>query len=278
MGLGNEGSGDLTQSVNNLYLLDFDTELREVGEYSIFITLQKSNYERRNAFISLTISKRPISFDFVATGLSGDLINVVQGDNINIRIMLYDPTNGSQFLTNANITLNLGGKSFILEEGPAGIYEYDYSTSNIEAFFIPKTLTGNITIVKKNYEVNPIPITIIVGMTEIFPGFPMFYFLLIVGGVAIIGGSLIAYRLFQQAKIPTFVKKVRKMKKEIKSKKNISESLLYPSKEDYLTKQLESKWEILGLSLKTILGTDRDKKKKLSETTGEFKNLKGGEI
>ena len=269
-GLGNEGSGYLTQSVNNLYTLDFNTELREVGEYSIFITLQKSNYEVRNAFISLTISKRPISVDLAATGLSGNRINVIQGDNINIRITLYDPTNGSQLLTNANVTLNLGGS---FNEITAGVYEYDYSTANIDAFFTPKTLTGQITIEKENYEEISISITIVVGMNEIFPGFPLLYFILIIGGIAAIVGSLVTYRVIQQARIPTFVKKVKKMKKDIKSKKTISDSLLYPSKDEYIVKQLGDRWDMLGLSLKKVLGIEGNKKKKIPETTGD---LKGG--
>ena len=41
-GPGNEGSGVLTSTIGSLYVLDFYTELREVGEYSIFITLQKN--------------------------------------------------------------------------------------------------------------------------------------------------------------------------------------------------------------------------------------------
>jgi hypothetical protein len=68
------------------------------------------------------------------------------------------------------------------------------------------------------------------------------------------------------------------MKKVIKGKKSISDSLLYPSKEEFLVKQLGDRWEVLGLSLQKILGIDDKKKKKLPETTGEFKDLKGGEV
>ena len=274
-GAGNEGSGTLLQSVGNLYLLDFDTELREVGEYSIFITLQKYNYEVRNAFISLNIIKRPITYDFDATGLaaSGTRINVVQGDNINFRITLYDPSNGSQPLTGATVSLNLRGTDYSLNPIAPGVYEYDYSTSGIDAFIAPKTLSGVITIEKDNYDVDPLSLTIIVGMTEIF-GFPLFYFILIVGGVAAIAVSLVAYRLIQQAKIPTFVKKARKMKSVIKSKKSIPESLTYPSKEDYLVKSLGDRWDLIGLSLEDTLGTEE--KKKMKRESEEIK--KGGEL
>ena len=240
-----------------------------------FAVLQKYNYEVRNAFISLNIIKRPITYDFDATGLaaSGTRINVVQGDNINFKITLYDPSNGSQPLTGANVSLNLRGTNYSLDPIAPGVYEYDYSTSGIDTFIAPKTLSGLITIEKDNYDVDPLSITIVVGMTEIF-GFPLFYFILIVGGVAAIAGSFVAYRLIQQARIPTFVKKARKMKSVIKSKKSISESLTYPSKEDYLVKNLGDRWDLVGLSLEDTLGTEE--KKKMKRESEELK--KGGEL
>ena len=136
---------------------------------------------------------------------------------------------------------------------------------------MPQTLTGQIPVELENYEIDPTPLTIVVGMTEIFPGFPMFYFLLIVGGVAAVAGSLVGYRVIQRARIPTFVKKARKMKSTIKSKKTIADSLLYPSKEEYIMKRLGDKWEQLGLSLDDILGLEEKRKKKLPEFKGENK-------
>jgi len=270
-GPGNEGSGNLIGTVDNRYILDFETELKEVGEYSLFITMQKKNYEVRNAFISLTIEKRPISLELSATGLSGNKISIVQGDKIDFRIVLTDPTNGSQLLRGAIVTLNIEGNIITLNETSTGIYEYTYSTSHINTFIMPKTLTGQIIIEKENYEIDPRNITIIVGMTEIFPGFPMFYFLLIVGGIIAIGGSLVTYWFIQMRRIPTFVKKVRAMKKSIKGKKDISDSLLYPSKEEYIVKKLGDKWESIGLSLSDIIGVKEKMKKKLPEVEKEFK-------
>jgi len=57
-GMGNEGEAILSKTVESKYLLDFDTELKEVGDYAIFITLQKNNFESRNAFIDLEIIKK----------------------------------------------------------------------------------------------------------------------------------------------------------------------------------------------------------------------------
>ncbi len=272
-GSGNEGSGFLSSGPNNLYILDFDTELREVGEYSLFVTMQKNNYDVRNAIILLTISKRPITMDLSATGLSGNRVNIVQGRLINFSIILTDETDGIQSLTGANVTLWLNGNDISVDEvlGSPGTYELIFPTGNINAFFMPQTLTGQITVELENYEIAPRSITVVVGMTEIFPGFPMFYFLLIVGAVVAVAGSLAAYRMIQRARIPTFVKKVRQMKSIIKSKKTISDSLLYPSKEEYIIKNLRDKWDQLGLSLEDILGLEEKKKKSLPEFTGEYK-------
>ncbi|MFX0023474.1 MAG: hypothetical protein ACFE9S_14205, partial [Candidatus Hermodarchaeota archaeon] len=272
-GPGNEGSGFLGSRPSNLYVLDFDTELREVGEYSIFVTMQKNNYEVRNAIILLTISKRPISMDLIATGLSGNRVSVVQGSPINFSIVLTDETDEVQLLSGANVTLWLNGNGISVDEVPGspGTYELIFSTTNINAFFMSQTLTGEITVELENYEIDPRAITIVVRMTEIFPGFPMFYFLLIVGAVVAIAGSLTAYRMIQRARIPTFVKKARQMKSNIKSKKSISSSLLYPSKEEFIIKKLGDKWDKLGLSLEDIYGLD-EKKKGLPEFKKELKS------
>ena len=97
---------------------------------------------------------------------------------------------------------------------------------------------------------------------------------MIIGAIIAVVGSLVAYRQIQQARIPTFVKKVKAMSKDIKGRKSISDSLLYPSKEEFIVKKLGDKWEVLGLSLEEILGIETKKGKKLPETT-EFK---GGNV
>jgi hypothetical protein len=61
------------------------------------------------------------------------------------------------------------------------------------------------------------------------------------------------------------------MKKSIKGKKSISESLLYPTKEEHLVKKLGQKWEAIGLSFEDIMGIAEKKKKKLLELKEEFK-------
>ncbi|MFX0056832.1 MAG: hypothetical protein ACFE85_02695 [Candidatus Hodarchaeota archaeon] len=106
--------------------------------------------------------------------------------------------------------------------------------------------------------------TVIVDMVEMF-GFPIFYFLMIVIVVVAVVGSLVIYIAIQKAKIPIFVKRAREISKNIKSRKSISDSLLYPSKQEHMVKKFGDKWAMLGLSLEVILGLESKKKKKLPQ-------------
>ena len=77
---------------------------------------------------------------------------------------------------------------------------------------------------------------------------------MVVAAIAAIVGSLGAYRYIQIARIPTFVKKARKVKKSIKSGDKVSEALMYPSKDEFMVKTLDAKYKALGLSLNDLLG------------------------
>jgi hypothetical protein len=145
---------------------------------------------------------------------------------------------------------------------------YSISISNLpDAFFNNQQLSAYITAQKLNFNDGQQEIFVVIKMTEIFPGFPMFYFLMIVGVAAAVIVSLVTYRQIQRARIPTFVKKVREMCKVIKGRKLISDSLLYPSKDEYIIKRFGDRWEMLDLSLSDIFGLEGKKRKKLTETT-----------
>ncbi len=102
-------------------------------------------------------------------------------------------------------------------------------------------------------------VTMVVNMQEI-SSIPMFYFLLIVGYIIAIVGSIAIYRIIQQRRIPTFVKKAREMKKQIKKKKIIAESLLYPSKEEIIINKFGDRWSKIGLSLEDVIDIKSKKK------------------
>ncbi|MEE9377369.1 MAG: LamG-like jellyroll fold domain-containing protein [Candidatus Lokiarchaeia archaeon] len=259
---------DLIAGPNSTYILDFNTASKEVGYYALFVTMQKNNYEVRIALIDLSIQKRIMTLNFTATNLVQNQIKIIQGEDVYLELILTDLADPAdpQSIIGATVTLVLGSQEYELTDIMGnGTYFYTFTSDNIDAFFAAQVFTGEISISKEDFISDSIPITIVVGITEIFPGFPMFYFLMIVGSVVAIVGSLATYRIVQQRRIPTFVKKARTMKKSIKSNKPISDSLLYPSKEEFIVKKLGEKWDAIGLSLEDILGVKEKKKIKIPE-------------
>jgi hypothetical protein len=111
----------------------------------------------------------------------------------------------------------------------------------------------------------------VVGMEEIFPGMPTFYFLIIVFAILATVGGIVGYRVYKDATIPTFVKNIRQMEKEIKGGKSISESLLYQMKEVFVGEIVRDKWSTIGLSLGDILGIEIKKSKKPLKTKPKHK-------
>jgi len=262
-------SGTLFETINHRYVLDLNTETLTDGEYSIVVTLNKDNYEFRVSIVSLTINKRV----FTEVLSISTLTEIASGGALQFQVTLTDPNNNSVPVIGATLYFTIQGTRHDLTDNGDGTYSLNIA-SIADPFFLPEPYRGILKIEKANFTTIEISITVNVKMTEIFPGFPMFYFLMIVGAIIAVVGSLVAYRTIQQARIPTFVKKVRQMSKSIKGKKSISDSLLYPSKEEYIVKLLGERWEVLGLSLDEILGLDAIKKKKLPETI----DLKGGNV
>jgi VCBS repeat-containing protein len=277
---------DLTNATGNIYVLDFNTENREVGSYAIFVTFQKNNYEARNAFIDLTINLRIITARLSATGKEGMIISRVKGQPIVFSLVLTDPTKSSSPssggtiatqaaapLTKATVKLSITGlrKTYNFIEVSKGVYNLTIETTDpaYQAFFAPQTLTANITIQKANYVTQVIDITIVIEMDQWIPGFPSFYLLMIIIGIVAVVGSLATYRYIQLAKIPKFVKDVREVKKAIKESEPISESLVYPSKEEYMANILGERFDVLGISIDDVLGIEFKK----TEITPEIKEV-----
>lgn len=263
-----EGIVELNDLGNGLFELDLKTETLEIATYSLVITFRETNYVERNAIIFLNIIPREFDIDV------NDIVSVVSGNALTFDISLTDPIDSTP-ITGSIAFLTVGGIRYNFTDNGDGTYTVIVPDSILpDAFFFNERLTTSLTIRKTNYSDTTKTIFIDIKMTEIFPGFPLFYFLMIIATFIAIVGSLVAYRAIQKARIPTFIKKVREIKNAIKSKKSISESLLYPTKEDYIVKNVGDKWEALGLSLGDILGVERKKGKR----TVEPNEFEGGAI
>ena len=253
------GIVELNDLGNGYFELDFNTENLEIANYTLIITFSETNYVRREAIIFLSIIPRDFEIGYP------DIVSVVSGNALSFDISLTDPIDIIP-ITNATVYLMLSGTRYNFTDNGDGTYNVVVPDAALpDAFFTSERLSTTLNIEKANYSDTSRTIFIDVKMTEIFPGFPMFYFLMIVVALVAVVGSLVAYRAIQKARIPTFVKRAREMRGDIKSKKSVSESLLYPSKEEYIVKKVGDKWEMLGLSLGDILGVERKKGKRLPE-------------
>ncbi|MHA2120212.1 MAG: DUF2341 domain-containing protein [Promethearchaeota archaeon] len=259
------GEGTLIQTYFDLIILDFDSENRIVGEYLIILTIEKENYENKNAMVRLSIKKRELDY-FLGDNFRNFQINIVQGKTVPIQLNLTDPTQGGIPLVNATLILTIKGTNYQFNEIANGVYGLNFSTASINAFFSSTTIVGFINITREDYISEEFRITIVVEMEEIFPGMPTFYFLIIIFGILAIVGSIVSYRAIKHAKIPTFVKNVREIQKEIKKGNEISDSLLYSPKEVFVGEIVRNKWNTIGLSLGDILGIEIKKGKKQPET------------
>ncbi|MFX1380216.1 MAG: LamG domain-containing protein [Promethearchaeota archaeon] len=268
---GTSETGSLVEDTNE-FILDLNTERRQDGEYSIIVTLDKMNWDHSIAIISLTIMKRVFEITLPEPPFIDSKILIASGAALDFAITLTDPNNDTvpnAPVRGANVYLTIQGKDIFFNHTGNGIYAIE-RTVIAEAFFMPQTFTATLNIEKQYFSTSSTSITVVVKMQEIF-GFPLFYFLMIVGAVIAVAGSLIAYRTIQRARIPSFVKKAREIKKNIKGKRSISDSLLYPTKEEYIVKKLGEKWEAIGLSLDDIMDVKGKKSKKLPEIKEEFK-------
>ncbi|MHA2281741.1 MAG: LamG-like jellyroll fold domain-containing protein [Promethearchaeota archaeon] len=258
------GAGTLIQDGDGSLVLDFDSETKAVGDYLLIVNLEKENYDYKNAMILLTIQTRFLSYS-LSNNFQDNQLSIVQGRNVLIQVNLTDPTQGGIPLLNASITLNINGNDYNFTEYVNGTYSFSLRTYDVNTFFSSKTLTGIINITREDYFSEVFFITIVVEMEEIFPGMPTFYFLIIIIAIITVVGSIVGYRVIKNARIPTFVKNVREIKKEIKHGKDISDSYLYQNKEVFVGEIVKDKWSNIGLSMGDILALEIKKSKKLPQ-------------
>ncbi len=249
---------NITETVDSLYVLNFDTANKPVGKYEIAAHIRKENYEEQTVYFSLTILERPISIIPLKFQ-----VDVDYGENIQFSIQLSDGFSNLP-LNDASVILTLDGALYPFIEIGDGLYQVSIPTSDMDAFFADKTLSCKLSITKDNYVSINQDFNIVVNMQEIFEGVPLFYFILGVAITATVIAAVAIYRYVQLAKIPEFVKKARNIKKQIKAKEAISEEYLYPIKEQFIAEQYGDEWKELGLSIDDSLGLEKKGGKKLS--------------
>ena len=189
-------------------------------------------------------------------------IAITQGSDLDFEIHLWDDTRSVE-LQGAIVKFNFRGINYTLDPilNEIGAYNTSIITRQIDTFFMAQTFVGKIYVQAANFTKQEFTITVTVKMLEIWPGMPTFYFIIITAAIAGVVGSVVGYRVIQQARIPKHVKKIRKVKGLIKSKKKITESFSVPTKEDMMVKLFGEDWKEIGLSIEEALGIADLKKK-----------------
>jgi len=257
-----------SEELNGSYSLEI-TDYTRLSEDEISTTsttsiiISKANFTSQTIDITILLKNRIFNIS-ISKPFKNNLIKIVSGDRLSFDIALNDSYDNSG-ITDGTITIFIGNQVYddltIINNGD-GTYTITF-TSYPEAFTSSKTLSGEIIIQKTNFKTERISITIEIRMAEIFPGMPTFYFILITISIIGILGSVVAYRVIQQARIPKHIKKIKKVKSLIKSKKKITEIIDIPTKAEMTAKLFGNEWKEIGLSIEKSLGIE-DLKKKLS--------------
>ena len=114
-----------------------------------------------------------------------------------------------------------------------------------------------------------------ITLEEVFDGMPTFYFIMILSTISAVVGSLVGYRIIQQARIPKFVKKIRAVKKSIKSRSSVP-LISIPTKNDMILKEFNKEWSEIDLSLSNTLKIEAKKTTLMSKAKDKIKQ-KGGD-
>jgi hypothetical protein len=83
---------------------------------------------------------------------------------------------------------------------------------------------------------------------------PTFYFLLIIGAVGIVVAALVINKVIANAKIPAFVKLIKKIKSDIVTRKVLPDRNVTLSSKEEIAELFSKDWTLLDLDIKTALG------------------------
>ena len=194
------GQEELIFNANDLYIIDFSTETRVQGNYSIIADFKKENYTTKSIEILLTINPRTFQYQ-LSDNIKNNHISVKNGKIVRIELNLLDTSRGFIPMDNASIILIIVGEIYEFTEISPGLYRFDFNTNQFNSFFEPLTLEGIIEISKDGFDSEVIKIEITVEMEQLFPGFPTLHFLNIMGVIIVGLISIFFYKKIRKKNI-----------------------------------------------------------------------------
>lgn len=232
--LGGSYSDNFTKLPNE-YKISIDT--RELGLGVKILTILAKKYGYTLASTDITIIVRSINIT-IDTELGGNVIEINCGEPCNLKIVLKDEDFGG-YIKNASVRYSWQFGYGELEEND-GVYEIVLDNIPEGTFTIIITPYAGY-----DYDFEPFEITLIVRSPEVKPG-PDWSWLVftLTGGIIVL---VLAFTLYQKHyKYPQLIRKVRKLRKQIKRNKKIT-PILVKKREEIIKNSLRDHLEILDL-------------------------------
>ncbi|MHA1894184.1 MAG: hypothetical protein ACTSX4_06775, partial [Candidatus Helarchaeota archaeon] len=244
-------SGNLESLGNGLYKLDFNMNKRPIGDYTIWVTFYKNNYEIKKAVIFLKIELIPITPQFDAP-----LINVDQGSSGTFIVTLTDAYN--QSLTGATIEYSWSGGTGTFQELGSG--QYSLTIDNTGRAFAVSIYTITYNITKANHTTVTGTITVNIDYYKVFGLIPepLFWGIVITAIIAVVAVS--SYVGVKRARIPYEIKKIDETIKGIKKEKGKLPYPILKTKAELFEEIFKENWAVINLPTPV-----RDKRKALQD-------------
>jgi hypothetical protein len=239
----------LTNVGNGIYSLNFSTTIRPIGQYSLVVTIQQTNYKDRSCVIILIIEPIPIvltSFGFAR----GEPVKSPQGEDLVIRIYLEDSLYGGG-LTGANITLKFNDKWYDMQANTThpGEYYLVLPTSAYNALFAQLDFPAQISITKENYTLAADFIFTISIAPPQFLDVPVIYWIIAMVAIGTMVGIFASMKLIQRARIPQIIKDISATRDLIKKRRAIDEIAISPTKAELVHRLVAGEWTAIGVDL-----------------------------
>jgi len=260
------GSFTPISAVQNPGEYKYTLEADLLGNFTLSITAVKEDYSEGIASIDFFVDTKPINYT-LSENIRGTVFFTPQNREVSITLSLIDIVHSAS-LSGATIEVTFEGQSYLFHESStSGVYAITFNNTMLAEVVPDQTYTVQIKMVKTNYTTQEVILSLDIGLpVDPFLGIPYLYWLLIGTTIAVVVGIYGTTKYIKYRRIPEFTKKLNKVKKAIKSKKTISESLATETKMEYMLNSLGARWDKLGISLEDLLGI---KGKKLGEIKKE---------
>lgn len=261
----------ILNEIGNYFVLDFNTDLKNIGKYVLGVNIKRDNYSQPQLTLLITIKQRSVTINTIPP-----VYTLPQKQTSMIIVSLKDGILGTP-LSNFNLSYSIDGiplGSLIPQADGTYLIPISTASMTLGAHYILISLQSD------NYTMPFSTVSLTITYEQIFGlDAPIFYTILIAAIVAISAVSV--YVTVKQVRIPYVIKKINESIKTIDKNKGELSAPVMKSKEKIFLEKFGGDWETLGLEppikptkaiseFKDLLGS----MKSVKMTDKEVENLK----